>query len=76
MNFPVMSVDDFYADDYYLARAEHYRHAKETAADQFTRYFLERMEHSYRVLAASETALAVSQNAEEETENPRDQPGT
>lgn len=69
-----MSADDYYADDYYLARAEHYRRAKETAGDHFTRYFLERMEHSYRVLAASE--LAASQNAEDELNNPHDQPDT
>lgn len=59
MNFPVMSADE------YLERAEHYRRAKETADDTFTRHFLERMEHSYRVLAASEATLAASHNVKE-----------
>lgn len=71
-----MSADDYYADGYYLARAEQCRHAKEAAGDPFTRYFLERMEHSYRVLAASETALAASQRVEDELSNPHDQPDT
>ncbi|MHC2335349.1 hypothetical protein [Bradyrhizobium sp. USDA 4454] len=66
MDFPVMSAGD------YLVRAEHYRRAKETADDTFTRYFLERMEHSYRVLAASEAALAASQEVEEKLNNRHD----
>ncbi|MHC2257146.1 hypothetical protein ACVILK_006838 [Bradyrhizobium embrapense] len=66
MNFSVMSADD------YLMRAEHYRRAKETADDTFTRYFLERMEHSYRVLAASVATLAASHNVEEKLNNRRD----
>ncbi|MGY4160216.1 MULTISPECIES: hypothetical protein [unclassified Bradyrhizobium] len=59
------------ADDY-LERAEQYRRARETADDTFTRYFLERMEHGYRILAASEAALAASQKAEEKLNNRRD----
>ncbi|WP_128089415.1 hypothetical protein [Bradyrhizobium viridifuturi] len=41
----------------YLERAEHYRRAKESAVDDFTRYYLERMERSYRVLADSHAVL-------------------
>ncbi len=66
MDFPVMSADD------YLVRAGHYRRAKETADDTFTRYFLERMEHGYRVLAASEAAIAASQEVEKKLNNRRD----
>lgn len=66
MNFPVMSADNF------LERAEHYPRAKETADDTFTRHLLERMERSYRVLAASESALAASQEVEEELSNRHD----
>ena len=65
MNFPVMSADD------YLERAEHFRRAKETADDTFTGHFLERMEYSYPVLAASEAASAASQDVEEELNNRR-----
>lgn len=41
----------------YLDRAEHYRGAKATATDSFSRHHLEAMERSYRTLAESEAAL-------------------
>ncbi|MGY4573404.1 hypothetical protein [Bradyrhizobium sp. USDA 3256] len=44
----------------YLEKAEHYRLAKESAKDDFSRFHLEAMENSYRTLAASEAALRQS----------------
>jgi hypothetical protein len=41
----------------YLELAEQYRRVLETATDPFTRYHLEAMERSYRVLAESERAV-------------------
>jgi hypothetical protein len=41
----------------YLELAEQYRRVLETATDPFTRYHLEAMERSYRVLADSERAI-------------------
>ncbi|MET4481213.1 hypothetical protein [Bradyrhizobium sp. F1.13.3] len=40
-----------------LALAERYRKLLDTATDPFTRYHLEAMERSYRVLADSERAV-------------------
>jgi hypothetical protein len=41
----------------YLELAEQYRKVRETATDPFTRYHLEALERSYRVLADSERAV-------------------
>ncbi|MCS3448519.1 hypothetical protein AB7M49_007830 [Bradyrhizobium elkanii] len=55
------------ADDY-AEMAEHYRRAKEATKDDFTRRFLEQMERSFRVLAASEAVLEGSRRTRDELE--------
>lgn len=49
----------------YLEMAKHYRRAKEVTRDDFTRRFLDQMERSYRILAASEAALEGSTKTQE-----------
>ncbi|MGX1350149.1 hypothetical protein AB7M49_003725 [Bradyrhizobium elkanii] len=48
----------------YLEMAKHCRRAKEATRDSFTRRYLEDMERSYRVLAASEAALEAYKKAQ------------
>lgn len=52
------------AEDY-LEMAKHYRLAKEATRDEFTRRFLEQMERSYGILAASEAVLEGSRKTQE-----------
>ncbi|WP_456784854.1 hypothetical protein [Bradyrhizobium sp. USDA 4516] len=59
------------AEDY-LEMAEHYRRAKDAAEDDFTRYYLEQMEKSYRVLAASEAVLVTSEKTLGSLKSPND----
>ncbi|MBR0799838.1 hypothetical protein JQ615_31165 [Bradyrhizobium jicamae] len=68
--YSVMSAED------YLQMAEHCRLAKEKATDDFIRYYLERMEHSYRVLASSEAVLTESKQAQAEMGEDRDKKGS
>ncbi|MCS3451535.1 MULTISPECIES: hypothetical protein [Bradyrhizobium] len=64
------------ADDY-LEMAKHYQRAKETTRDEFTRRFLEQMERSYRILAASEVVLEGSRKTQAKLDEskPRNGPG-
>ncbi|MCC8956115.1 hypothetical protein H8B02_22590 [Bradyrhizobium sp. Pear77] len=61
--------------DYYLAIAEHCRRTKESAQDEFTRYFLERMEHSYRILASSKAVLDRCETTQGALDDWRDKQG-
>ncbi|MCC8960501.1 hypothetical protein H8B02_46010 [Bradyrhizobium sp. Pear77] len=54
----------------YLEMADNYRRAKEAAPDDFTRYFLERMERGYRVLATSKAVLDRPQNVQGPIDRP------
>jgi hypothetical protein len=51
----------------YRDRAEHFRRAKETAKDNFTRLHLATMKQSYRTLADSEEVLRTCRTPEKET---------
>lgn len=63
------------AADYYLAMAKHCRRARASTQDEFTRYYLERMEHSDRVLASSKAVVDRSERTQQALEEWRDKQG-